>query len=68
MERVFQFLAVVLVGAAAFFWIRESYEWAFVTGVLGACSFFVAVRFQIRSRMKERDFAVERQDETTEDT
>jgi hypothetical protein len=67
MERFFQFLAVALVGAAAFFWMRESYEWAFVTGVLGACSFFLAVRFQIRSRMKERDLNIERQDETRED-
>ena len=54
MERIFQFLAVVLIGAAAFSFVRGWHEWAFVSGVLAACSFFIAVRFQVKGRLAAR--------------
>ena len=40
--------------AAAYLVWNEITEWAFVCAVLAVCSFFVSVRFQIKSRMNER--------------
>ena len=51
MERMFQILAVVLVGAAAFFLWRSDTDTAFVTGVLGICAFFLSIRFQLKNRV-----------------
>lgn len=54
MIRAFQILAVVLIAAAAYFLIRSYYDDAFVTGVLGLCSFFLSVRFTFKPRVQER--------------
>jgi hypothetical protein len=54
MIRSFQILAVGLIAAAAFFLWRGEMDTAFVTGVLGICSFFLAVRFTFRQRVTER--------------
>ena len=54
MIRAFQILAVALIVAAAYFLIRADYEDAFVTGVLGACSFFLSIRFTFKPRVDER--------------
>jgi hypothetical protein len=54
-ERIFQILAVVLAGIAAFFLWQGNGEMAFVVIVLGAVSFFLSIRFQIKERMKRRD-------------
>ena len=54
MIRAFQILAVALIAAAAFFLFRLDYDDAFVTGVLGVCSFFLSVRFTYKSRVPER--------------
>ena len=54
MIRAFQILAVALIAAAAYFFIRAEYDDAFVTGVLGVCSFFLSVRFTFKPRIDER--------------
>jgi len=54
MIRAFQILAVALIAAAAYFLIRADYDDAFVTGVLGVCSFFLSVRFTFKPRIQER--------------
>jgi hypothetical protein len=54
MIRAFQILAVALIAAAAYFLLRGDYDDAFVTGVLGACSFFLSVRFAFKPRVQER--------------
>jgi len=54
MIRAFQILAAALILAAAYFLIRTDYDDAFVTGVLGACSFFLSIRFTYKSRAPER--------------
>ncbi len=59
MERIFQILAAVLAGIAAYFLWTGNSESAFVTGVLGAVSFFLSVRFQVKERKRIREEAAE---------
>lgn len=54
MIRLFQLLAVVLIGAAAFFLWRQDYDTSFVTAVLGVCAFFLSVRFTFKPRVEQR--------------
>ena len=55
LERIFQIAAVILVGVAAFFLWKGSSDGLFVAAVLGAVSFFLSIRFQVRERLKERE-------------
>ncbi|MET0754188.1 MAG: hypothetical protein ABWZ66_12480 [Pyrinomonadaceae bacterium] len=55
MELVFKILAVILAGIAAYFLWKGSGENAFITAVLGAVSFFLSVRFQVKARLKQRE-------------
>lgn len=55
MERVFQIAAVILAGIAAYFLWQRNGDGAFVTAVLGAVAFFLSVRFQVKSRLSERE-------------
>lgn len=67
MELVFRILAVVLAGIAAFFLIwRNDAETAFIVAVLGAVSFFLSVRFQVKERLKRRDAETQRKLEQEE--
>ena len=54
MERLFQILAVILAGIAAYFLWRGNIENAFLTAIFGAVAFFLSVRFQVHERMKQR--------------
>jgi hypothetical protein len=54
MVRLFQLLAVVLLGAAAVFLWRQDYDTSFVTAVLGLCAFFLSVRFTFKPRVEQR--------------
>ena len=54
MERLFQILAVILAGIAAFFWYRGNQDALFVAAVLGSVCFFLSYRFQVKDRMKQR--------------
>lgn len=55
MERLFQMLAVIMIGVAAFFLYRGNTDGAFVAAVLGAVSFFLSVRFQVKERLRLRE-------------
>ena len=54
MVLLFQILAVILGGIAAFFLWRGDTEIVFVSGVLCACSYLLSLRFQIKARMRRR--------------
>jgi hypothetical protein len=56
-ERIFQILAVVFAGVAAYFLWQGETDWLFVAAVLGACSFFISIRFQIKDRALAREAA-----------
>lgn len=60
MERLFQITAVILIGVAAYFLWHGNKDGAFIAAVLGAVSFFLSVRFQVKGRLKRRE------NETTE--
>ena len=55
MVRLFQVLAVILIGAAGYFYWGENPDGAFAAAVAAICSFLISVRFQIKSRMKSRE-------------
>jgi len=55
MERFFQILAVILIGVAAFFLYQGKTDGVFIAAVLGAVSFFLSVRFQVKERLKLRE-------------
>jgi hypothetical protein len=55
MIRSFQFLAAALFLAAAYFLYRRDLDTAFVTAVLGACAFFLSLRFAYKSRIIPRE-------------
>ncbi len=54
MERIFQGLAVVLIGVATFFVREGNTDAVFVAAAFGAVCFFLSVRFQIGERVKRR--------------
>ncbi|MFN6963576.1 MAG: hypothetical protein ACK4S4_07400 [Pyrinomonadaceae bacterium] len=55
MHTPFQILAAVLLGVAAYYLlVRDDSEIAFVTGVLGVCSYFLSLRVQMKRRIDER--------------
>jgi hypothetical protein len=63
MDRVFQVVAVILAGAAAYFIWNGNKDGAFISAVLGCVSFFLNVRFQVkeRNRVRESEMEAERQ-------
>ena len=54
-DTVFQILAVVLAGAAAYFLLTGNRDGAFVGAVLGCVAFFLSVRSQVKARNKDRE-------------
>ena len=64
LERVFQVIAVILVGVAAFFLFFARTDAAFISAVLGSVAFFLSIRFQVKERVEERDLRrLERENE-----
>lgn len=55
MERIFQIVAVIFAGIAAYFLWKGNGDGAFVSGVVGAVSFFLSVRFQVKERNEQRE-------------
>ena len=55
MDRVFQIVAVILAGIAAYFLWAGNNDGAFVSAVLGCVSFFLSVRSQVKERNKVRE-------------
>jgi hypothetical protein len=54
-ELVFQILAVVLAGAAAYFLYTGNRDGAFIAAVVGCCAFLLSLRFQAKARNRIRD-------------
>lgn len=54
-ERIFQIVAVILAGIAAYFLWSGNSDGAFVSAVLGCVAFFLSVRFQVKERNLERE-------------
>ena len=61
MERIFQILAVILAGVAAYFLWAGNNDRAFVSAVLGSVSFFLSVRFQVKERNRIRELEREKE-------
>ncbi|MEO5858115.1 MAG: hypothetical protein ABIR33_04115 [Pyrinomonadaceae bacterium] len=53
-ETVFQILAVVLAGATAYFLYMGHRDGAFISAVVGSCSFLLSLRFQVKARNATR--------------
>lgn len=49
--RIFQLLAVILLGIAAYFLWLGNRDGVFVSLVLSGCAYFLNMRFQIRERI-----------------
>ena len=54
-DLLFQVLAVVLAGAAAYFLWSGNRDGAFVSAVLGCVAFLIAIRFQVKARNTVRE-------------
>jgi hypothetical protein len=55
MELVFRILAVILIGIAAYFLWSRNGDAAFISVVLGAVSFFLSIRFEVKQRLKIKE-------------
>ena len=55
MERFFQIAAVILGGIAAYFLWTKNNDGAYVAAVLGAVSFFLSIRFEIKKRLSQKE-------------
>ncbi len=55
MVRLFQILAVILAGVAAYFYWIGGNDWFFLSAVAGSVSFFLSIRFQVKDRLKIRE-------------
>jgi len=54
MDRIFQTVAVILAGIAAYFlWVGNK-DGAFLSAVLGCVAFFLSVRSQAKERNRQR--------------
>ena len=64
-ERIFQIVAVILAGIAAYFLWTGNKDGGFVATVLGAVAFFLSVRFQVKERnvLREAEAAARTDDE-----
>jgi hypothetical protein len=70
-ERIFQVIAAVLAGAAAYFFWYGHKDAGFISAVLGSVAFFLSIRFQVKERNRvresERETAPESSDRVEED-
>ena len=55
LERIFQTAAVILIGVAAFFLWKGNNDGLFIAAVIGAVSFFLSIRFQVKGRLEQKE-------------
>ncbi|MGB7207604.1 MAG: hypothetical protein WBD27_02985 [Pyrinomonadaceae bacterium] len=67
MERIFQIVAVILAGVAAYFLWAGNNDRAFVSAVLGCVAFFLSVRFQVKERNRIRELEREKKQSQEEE-
>jgi uncharacterized membrane protein YjjP (DUF1212 family) len=58
MERVFQVAAVILAGAAAYFFWAGNQDGLYVCAVMGCVAFFLSIRVQVKRRNDIREAAI----------
>lgn len=63
--RFFQIFAVVLAAIAFYSYLQNNIDYMFGAAVLGAVSFFLSIRFQVKGRLTARE--LERQAAEQED-
>ena len=63
MTLIFQILAVILGGIAAYFLWANNSDWALAFFALAVCSYFLGMRFQIKARLGDRKIAERQQAE-----
>ena len=68
MERVFQIVAVMLAGIAAYFLLSGNKDGAFVSVVLGCVAFFLGIRFQVKERNRLRQAQAQAEAEAESET
>jgi hypothetical protein len=56
-ERTLKILSFVFIAIAFFFVWRGDVDAVFVSGVIGACCFFLSMRYEIQARRDRRDAA-----------
>jgi len=54
-ERTLKILSFVFIAIAFFFVWRGDVDAVFVSGVIGACCFFLSMRYEIQARRERRD-------------
>ncbi|MGB7200945.1 MAG: hypothetical protein WBD16_01620 [Pyrinomonadaceae bacterium] len=60
MERLFQILAAIFAGLAAYFlWTGGDKDYVFVAAVFAIAAGFLSYRFRVKARIKEREDAEE---------
>ncbi len=57
MILAFRMLALILVGLAGYFLWADNNDWAFGCFVLGVCSYFLGMRFQLKARLAGKEAA-----------
>ena len=65
MDRIFQIGAGMFIGIAAYFFWRGNNDGVFVAAVLGAVSFLLSMRFQVKERNRlreEREFEIQKRE------
>jgi hypothetical protein len=60
-ERIFQIVAVILIGFAAYFFWTGYSDGTFAAVVLASAAFFLGIRFQMKERNDIRKAEAERQ-------
>lgn len=55
LDFLFQLIAVILAGVAAYFFWFTQYDAMFVAIVLGCVSFFLSIRMQVKERLRQRE-------------
>ncbi len=55
MVKLFQILAAILTGVAAFFLWQGNYDGVFLFAVLSSVSYFLSFRFQVKERLDKRE-------------
>ena len=68
MERIFQIVAVVVAGVAAYFFWAGNKDGAFVSIVLASVAFFLSVRFQVKERNRLREAAAQVENDTAQES
>lgn len=63
MEIGLKILAVVLMGAAGYFYSTGETDYTFAAAVFGICAFFLSMRFAIKRRLKDAAENASREEE-----